>query len=152
MSNNNNNNNHSMNKYRSPSSPNNTSSFNPKPNHSYTLADHARTLSLSRPDHTTTTNNSSNHRSSTSLYIKPYLSRHEIETSHIIKLPTWITRPSGEVSSRGRERYMKRILDCTVEYVEPVKSKNLRRLFSGWTPSVGERRLVEDESMGGERM
>lgn len=103
------------------------------PDHSYTLAAHALTLTVSRPDR--------------GLYVKPWLSRHELETLDIVKLPSYIARPSGEVSSRGRELYMKRMLDCTVEYIEPVKSRNLRRLFSGWVPGPGERK-VEDEGVG----
>ena len=61
-------------------------------------------------------------------------------------MPSWIARPSGEVSSRGRENYMKRILNCTVEYIEPPKSTSLRRLFSGWNPGPGERKPGDEGS------
>jgi len=111
--------------------------FLSKPNHSYSLADHALTLDVSRP------------ASDRGLYTKPLLSRNELETLGIVTMPSSIARPSGEVSSRGREKYMKRILDCTVEYIEPPKSKILRRLFSGWNPGPGERKPDDD---GGERV
>lgn len=108
-----------------------------EPKHSYSLADHAVTLDIVRPI------------SDRGLYIKPFLSRNELETLGIATMPSWITKPCGEVSSRGREQYMKRILDCTVEYIEPPKSKILRKLFSGWNPGPGERKPC-DES--GERV
>eukprot|EP00804_Cyclotella_cryptica_P025960 CCRYP_002777-RA/>CCRYP_002777-RA protein AED:0.01 eAED:0.01 QI:160/1/1/1/1/1/3/1231/967 len=39
-----------------------------------------------------------------------------------------------------REAFMEQILSCTTEYIEPPKSKTLRKLFSGWNPTPGERR------------
>ena len=105
--------------------------------HSYSLSDHARTLHLSRSE------------SKFGMYTKPLLSRNDLETSSIVTMPSWIVRPRGEVTSRVREGYFQRILDCTVEYIEPLKSKTLRRLFSGWNPGPGERKSDED---GGERV
>jgi hypothetical protein len=106
-------------------------------NHSYSLSDHARTLHLSRSE------------SKLGLYTKPLLSRNDLETSSIVTMPSLIVRPRGEVTSRVREGYFQRILDCTVEYIEPLKSKTLRRLFSGWNPGPGEHKSDED---GGERV
>lgn len=106
-------------------------------NHPYSLSDHARTLHLSRNE------------SKFGLYTKPFLSRNVLETSSIVTMPSWIVRPRGEVTSRIREEFMKRILDCTVEYIEPPKSKNLRRLFSGWNPGPGERKSDKDGGEGG---
>ena len=124
---------------------------------SYSLADHALTLDVSR--------------SAAGMYTRPLLSRHDLETLGIVTLPSWIVRPGGEGdsndasspinspsnsrgyienTSRGRENYMKRVLSCTAEYVEPPKSKTLRKLFSGWNPGPGERR-TEDISNGGDR-
>lgn len=100
----------------------------PPINHSYTLADHARASHISRRE------------SDRGVYTMPFLSRHDLETMDIVSLPEWISRPSstGGMSSRERELYMKRILDCAVEYIEPMKSKKLRKLFSGWVPGPGE--------------
>lgn len=109
---------------------------------SYSLADHAVTLDVKRSV------------SDRGLYTRPLLSRNEIETLGVVTLPNWIARPgrvedsSIDNTSRGREMYMNRILSCTTEYVEPPKSKTLRKLFSGWVPGPGERR-PEDE---GERL
>ena len=123
----------------SPSSSQRSSFPAKKSNHSYTLADHAITLDVSRP------------QSERGLYIKPLLSHNDLETLSIISLPTYIIRPNGEISSRNRERYMKRILLCAVEYIEPVKSRQLRRLFSGWNPGPGERKPDDDAAVvGGE--
>ena len=97
-------------------------------NHSYTLADHARTIDISRTE------------SNYGLYTKPLLSRSELETLNIITIPTCISKPnSGEVSSKTREMYIQHVLNCTVEYIEPIKSKYLRRMFSGWNSGPGER-------------
>lgn len=106
------------------------------PNHSYTLADHARTLDISRSD------------SNRGLYTKPFLSRNEIETStlDILTLPRCITHPNdGQVSSRTREQYMTHILHCMVEYIEPPKAKIMKRLFSGWQPSPGESKSNDEQ-------
>ena len=108
----------------------------PRDNHAYNLQDHAVTLDVTRS------------ASERGLYKRPLLSRNELETTNIVSLPDWITRPGGEVSSRGREAYMKRILDSTVEYIEPPKSKRLRALFSGLSPGPGE----QHEDGHGERL
>jgi len=116
-----------------------------KLNLSYSLADHAITLDVTRK------------ASDRGLYTRPLLSRNEIETLGVVALPNWIARPGGEEdssidnTSRGREMYMNRVLSCTTEYVEPPKSKTLRKLFSGWVPGPGERR-PEDERGRGSRM
>lgn len=105
---------------------------------SYSLADHAVTLDVKRKV------------SDRGLYTRPLLSRNEIETLGVVTLPNWIARPGEEDdssidnTSRGREMYMNRVLSCTTEYIEPPKSKTLRKLFSGWVPGPGERRS-EDE-------
>ncbi|KAL7457430.1 hypothetical protein ACHAWC_008998 [Mediolabrus comicus] len=105
---------------------------------SYSLADHAVTLDVKRKV------------SDRGLYTRPLLSRNEIETLGVVTLPNWIARPGEEDdtsidnTSRGREMYMNRVLSCTTEYIEPPKSKTLRKLFSGWMPGPGERRS-EDE-------
>jgi hypothetical protein len=105
---------------------------------SYSLADHAVTLDVSRKV------------SDRGLYTRPFLSRHEIETMGVVTVPNWIARPGGEEdspmdnTSRGREMYMNRLLSCITEYVEPPNSKTIRKLFSGWVPGPGERR-PEDE-------
>jgi len=108
----------------------------PRDDHAYNLQDHAVTLDISRS------------ASERGLYKRPLLSRNELETTKLVSLPEWITRPGGEVSSRGREAYMKRILDSTVEYIEAPKSKRLRALFSGWSPGPGE----QHEGGNGERL
>jgi hypothetical protein len=115
----------------------------PPINHSYTLADHARASHISRRE------------SDRGMYTIPFLSRHDLETMNIVSLPEWISRPSstGGMSSRERELYMKRILDCAVEYIEPMKSKKLQKLFSGWVPGPGEgqsspRREGRDDANG----
>jgi len=125
----------------------------------YSLGDHAVTLDVSRP--------------AGDLYTRPLLSRNDLETLDLVTLPTWITRPGEseeesyqnpptpvrspnssmvhfEKTSRGRENYMNRIVACTIEYIEPPKSKTLRKLFSGWNPGPGERR-AEDNVSGRER-
>lgn len=113
---------------------------------SYSLADHAITLDVTRKV------------SDRGLYTRPLLSRNEIETLGVLTLPNWIARPGGEEdssidnTSRGREMYMNRILSCTTEYVEPPKSKILRKLFSGWVPGPGERRPEDERGGGGSRM
>jgi hypothetical protein len=106
-------------------------------NNPYSLSDHARTLHLSRSE------------AKFGIHTKPFLARTDLETSSIVTMPRWIVRPRGEVTSRVREGYFQRILDCTVEYIEPLKSKTLRRLFSGWNPGPGERKSEDD---GGERV
>lgn len=113
---------------------------------SYSLADHAVTLDVTRKV------------SDKGLYTRPLLSRNEIETLGVITLPNWIARPgrvedsSIDNTSRGREMYMNRILSCTTEYVEPPKSKTLRKLFSGWVPGPGERRPEDEGERRGSRM
>ncbi|KAL7470595.1 hypothetical protein ACHAXS_010844 [Conticribra weissflogii] len=125
--------------------------------HNYSLGDHAVTLEVSRP--------------AGGLYTRPLLSRNDLETLGLVALPTWITRPGEEEeesnhyppspvrspntsvehfekTSRGRESYMNRIVSCTLDYIEPPKSKTLRKLFSGWNPGPGERRA---EDNGGRR-
>ena len=108
----------------------------PRDNHTYNLRDHAVTLDVTRS------------ASERGLYKRPLLSRNELETTKLVSLPEWITRPGGEVSSRGREAYMRRILDSTVEYIEAPKSRRLRALFSGWSPGPGE----QHEDGNGERL
>ena len=116
-----------------------------KLNLSYSLADHAVTLDVTRKV------------SDRGLYTRPFLSRNEIETLGVVTLPSWIARPGGEEdstnnTSRGREMYMNRVLSCTTEYVEPPKSKTLRKLFSGWSPGPGERRPEDERGERGSRM
>ncbi len=108
----------------------------PPVNHSYTLADHARASHISRRE------------SDRGMYTMPLLSRHDLETMNIVSLPERISRPStGGMSSRERETYMKRVLDCAVEYIEPIKSSKLRNIFSGWVPGPGERQTTSREGM-----
>lgn len=125
---------------------------------SYSLSDHAVTLDVSRLS------------SDRGLFTRPLLSRNELETLNVVTLPEWIARPGGDNlaaptvqadpngcilleqidnTSRGREAYMKRILNCTTEYIEPPKSKTLRKLFSGWNPGPGERRVENDNARHG---
>jgi len=113
---------------------------------SYSLADHAVTLDVTRKV------------SDRGLYTRPLLSRNEIETLGVVTLPSWIARPGGEEdstidnTSRGREMYMNRVLSCTTEYIEPPKPKTLRKLFSGWIPGPGERRPEDERGERGSRM
>ena len=94
----------------------------------YSLSDHAYTIHLSR------------HSSNLGLYTKPLLTRNIIEsaTTITISLPRWLKQPQGEGSSHDRESYMKRILDCAIEYIEPLKSRMIRKLFIGWNSGPGE--------------
>jgi hypothetical protein len=113
---------------------------------SYSLADHAVTLDVTRKV------------SDRGLYTRPLLSRNEIETLGVVTLPSWIARPGGEEdstidnTSRGREMYMNRVLSCTTEYIEPPKPKTLRKLFSGWIPGPGERRPEDLSGARGSRI
>jgi hypothetical protein len=101
----------------------------------YSLSDHARTLHISRGE------------SKSGAYTRPFLSRNDLQTSNIVTMPNFVIRPQGEVPSRMREETLRRILECNVEYIEPLKSRTIRRLFSGWNPGPGERK--SDEDVGG---
>ena len=89
-------------------SPQNKWSSNPNNiNHPYTLADHAKTLDITRSE--------SNGR----LYTKPLLSRYDIQTLNILSIPENIKHPSSSstdevtcISSSNRERYIQTIVNC----------------------------------------
>ena len=126
----------------SPQQQSNKWSSNPNNNnHAYTLADHANTLDITRSE--------SNGR----LYTKPLLSRYDIQTLNILSIPENIKHPSSSsstdevtcISSSNRERYIQTIVNCNIEYIEPIKSKYLKRLFSGWQPGPGENRDVQQQ-------
>jgi len=107
-------------------------------NNPYTLADHAKTLDITRSE--------SNGR----LYTKPLLSRYDIQTLNIPSIPENIKHPLSStdevtLSSSNRERYIQTIVNCNIEYIEPIKSKYLKRLFSGWQPGPGENRGVQQQ-------
>ena len=112
----------------------------PNNNNPYTLADHAKTLDITRSE--------SNGR----IYTKPLLSRYDIQTLNILSIPESIKHPSPSstdevtcISSSSRERYIQTIVNCNIEYIEPIKSKYLKRLFSGWQPGPGENREVQQQ-------
>lgn len=122
----------------SPQQQSNKWSSSPNNNHAYTLADHAKTLDITRSE--------SNGR----LYTKPLLSRYEIQTLNIPSIPENIKHPLSStdevtLSSSNRERYIQTIVNCNIEYIEPIKSKYLKRLFSGWQPGPGENREMQQQ-------
>lgn len=125
----------------SPQQQSNKWTSSPNNNNSYTLADHAKTLDITRSE--------SNGR----LYTKPLLSRYDIQTLNIPSIPESIKHPSSSsstdevvsISSSNRERYIQTIVNCNIEYIEPIKSKYLKRLFSGWQPGPSENRGIQQQ-------
>ncbi|KAL7546864.1 hypothetical protein ACHAWF_010186 [Thalassiosira exigua] len=76
-------------------------------------------------------------------YAVPLLSRHELETSGVVTLPAWVIRPGGGVPAHGRDAYVRRVLDCASEHLEPIRARNLRKWYGGWIPGPGERRAED---------
>lgn len=132
----------------------------------YTLADHAKTLGVVRPS------------SERGLFSRPLLSRHDLLTSDIVTLPDGIhrncdsatdshsalqstpeegrSRSSNYSNSNNRisreEDAIERIRSYTTEYIEPPKTKTLRKLFAGWNPGPGERRIDDERQEGVNRI
>lgn len=115
----------------------------------YTLSDHAKTLGVVR---------SSTDRG---LFTRPLLSCEDLHTLGLVTLPEWISTSkeseqyssllsSPQTSSKHNnnlsseaQTYLEQIQSYTTEYIEPPKTKTLRKLYSGWNPGPGERRPDE---------
>ncbi|KAL7504601.1 hypothetical protein ACHAXN_005220 [Cyclotella atomus] len=110
----------------------------------YTLSDHAKALGVVRPG------------TDRGLFSRPLLSTRDLQSLNLVTLPDWIsttttTAPrdhsqsspqpnnTNNVQSSQIQTYLQKIQSFTTEYIEPPKTKTLRKLYSGWNPGPGER-------------